>query len=101
MISAVNTISTVLNIVNSLPSGDSLGPGSTFEEQMSVIQDYLCGDLHDNSSTSANPILILGHLLQPNPATGPGNNNNDNDNNIVVVIISLCVWIKFVKQVAG
>ena len=97
MISAVNTISTVLNIVNSLPSGDSLGPGSTFEEQMSVIQDYLCGDLHDNSSTSANPILILGHLLQPNPATGPGNINN----NTVVVIISLCVWIKFVKQVAG
>ena len=88
MISAVNTISTVLNIVNSLPSGDSLGPDATFEEQMSVIQDYLCGDLHDNSSTSANPILILGHLLQPNPATGPGNINNNN--NTVVVIISLC-----------
>ena len=87
MISAVNTISTVLNIVNSLPSGDSLGPGSTFGEQMSVIQDYLCGDLHDNSSTSANPILILGHLLQPNPATGPG---NININNNTVVVISLC-----------
>ena len=58
-----------MGLFNTLPVG--LSPNSSFEDQMTVIQDYLCGDIHKGNAT-ANPLLILGHLLQPNPATGPG-----------------------------
>lgn len=50
-----------------LPTDSSTGTG-----QFEVLQRYLCGDTYKSNGTDINPLLILGHLLQPNPQNGPG-----------------------------
>ena len=60
------------DVINYLPSGDDFNDQTDISDKLTVIQKYLCGDIHDGNETTF--LLIMAHVIYGPDATQKGNN---------------------------
>ena len=60
------------DVINYLPNGDDFNDQTDISDKLTVIQKYLCGDIHDGNETTF--LLIMAHVIYGPEATRNGNN---------------------------